>query len=84
MTPRVLNAAIRKEEIFYVRDPSTRNKFLNELIVKKAKTVTVKGQRKVKVLTAHGWIFANHVRRPGSSDWIELDGEGPMTWYLNA
>lgn len=83
MTPRVLNNELLAGEFFYVTHPDWPDAFHRQLIVKKAKTVTKQGVRKVKVLTDAGWLYADKVRRAGSFSWLELDGEGPLTWYLN-
>jgi hypothetical protein len=79
MTPSLLNKAIRAGEFFYVRNPRKPHGHLHHLVVKKAKTVTKDRKRLVKVQTDFGWHFADKVRRAGSFDWIELDGEGVMT-----
>ncbi|MGE0133280.1 MAG: hypothetical protein AB7U82_34820 [Blastocatellales bacterium] len=46
-------------------------------------TDTKPGTHRVKVLTANGWMYATEVRRSGSFDPITLDGEGPMTRWMN-
>ena len=82
MTPRILNKRIRQGEFFYVPDPK-RPGNLSELIVREAKTVTQGNQRLVKVRTDAGWIFATNIRLSGRQDTFILEGEGPLTWYIN-
>lgn len=83
MTPTQINKAIRAGQIFYVKDLLAKPP-KNELIVERAKTITNKsGLRRVKVETMIGWLFATEVRRAGSFEPITLDGEGPMTRWMN-
>lgn len=82
MTPTQLNKEIRAGAFFYLVTSDERPSTIADVVIK-AKTVTKDGQRRVKLLTQAGWTWATQVRRSGSFDLITLDGEGPMTRWMN-
>lgn len=82
MTPTELNKQIRAGAFFYLVKSEQTLDTLADVILK-AKTVTKDGQRRVKLLTKAGWIWATEVRRSGSFERITLDGEGPMIRWMN-